>query len=676
MKILVTGGAGFIGSHLVDALVADGHDACACSTRSTRRCTAPTRTGRRMRTPKAEYRRGDVRDPRGGGAARSTASRCVFHQAAAVGVGAVDVRDRGATSRRTRSAPASCCRRSSRARRRSSGWSWRRRCRSTARARTLDADGKPASPGLRPDAQLEKREWELRDERGRALRPLGTPETKPLQPTSVYAVTKRDHEELFLAVGNAYRIPTVALRYFNVYGSRQALSNPYTGVAAIFSSRLLNGKPPLVTEDGLQSRDFVHVSDIVRANLAGAALRGGGRPRVQRGHRAADDDPRASPSCSPRGSALDDRARDHRALPRRRHPPLLRRPELRARTLGFEAEGAARGRHRRGDRVRARAEAARRGRRAPSASSSSGGSRVEGVAGTRVRRSMTGFGRADGADGLARRGAQRELAPPRGARRGCRASWRRSSARCAPSRRATSSAARSRSPCGCRARARSRRKLEIDLEAARALRARGAASWRRDLAPRRGAPGRRAAGAARRRAHARARARGRVARGRRCSPTVERACAAAAAMRAREGEALARELRGAARRDRGAGRRDRGARSAWCAAALRERLEKRLAALAPALEADPARLEQEIVLTSTAWTSPRRPCGCAATARSSARRWTAPGAVGRKLEFVLQEMGRETNTIGSKSADAELSRAVVELKTEQEKLREQVLNVE
>ena len=102
---------------------------------------------------------------------------------------------------------------------------------------------------------------------GRALRAIPTPETKPIQPTSVYAVTKRDHEELFLAVGNAYHIPTVALRYFNVYGSRQALSNPYTGVAAIFSSRLLNGNRPLINEDGEQSRDFVHVSDIVQANL-------------------------------------------------------------------------------------------------------------------------------------------------------------------------------------------------------------------------------------------------------------------------------------------------------------------------------------------------------------------------------------------------------------------------
>src|SRR3989338_9790408 len=94
-----------------------------------------------------------------------------------------------------------------------------------------------------------------------------TPETKPLIPTSVYAVTKRDQEELCLAIGRAYNIPTVALRYFNIYGPRQSLSNPYTGVAAIFSSRLRNGKAPKVFEDGRQSRDFIHVSDIVRANL-------------------------------------------------------------------------------------------------------------------------------------------------------------------------------------------------------------------------------------------------------------------------------------------------------------------------------------------------------------------------------------------------------------------------
>jgi dTDP-L-rhamnose 4-epimerase len=99
------------------------------------------------------------------------------------------------------------------------------------------------------------------------LKPSYTDEQKPLNPTSIYAITKRDHEEAFLSIGRSYRIPTVALRYFNVYGPRQALSNPYTGVCAIFSSRLLNGQRPVVFEDGLQSRDFVHVKDIAKANI-------------------------------------------------------------------------------------------------------------------------------------------------------------------------------------------------------------------------------------------------------------------------------------------------------------------------------------------------------------------------------------------------------------------------
>jgi dTDP-L-rhamnose 4-epimerase len=94
-----------------------------------------------------------------------------------------------------------------------------------------------------------------------------TAETKPLIPTSVYAITKRDHEELCLVVGGAYEVPTVALRFFNVYGPGQALSNPYTGVAAIFASRLLNERAPVIFEDGEQSRDFIHVSDIVRGIL-------------------------------------------------------------------------------------------------------------------------------------------------------------------------------------------------------------------------------------------------------------------------------------------------------------------------------------------------------------------------------------------------------------------------
>ncbi len=124
-------------------------------------------------------------------------------------------------------------------------------------------DGRVA-PGPRAETQLEERHWECKCPTcGRELAPVGTAETKPLIPTSVYAIGKRDHEELCLVVGSAYEVPSTALRFFNVYGPGQALSNPYTGVAAIFASRLLNGRAPLVFEDGRQSRDFIHVGDIV-----------------------------------------------------------------------------------------------------------------------------------------------------------------------------------------------------------------------------------------------------------------------------------------------------------------------------------------------------------------------------------------------------------------------------
>ncbi|MGI8884620.1 MAG: NAD-dependent epimerase/dehydratase family protein, partial [Pyrinomonadaceae bacterium] len=123
-------------------------------------------------------------------------------------------------------------------------------------------------PQLRSNAQLDAHEWEFSCETcGGESKPIGTSEEKTLFPTSVYAVSKQDQEQYCLSVGRAYKIPTVALRYFNVYGTRQALSNPYTGVCAIFSSRLMNDERPVVFEDGGQTRDFVHVSDIVRANL-------------------------------------------------------------------------------------------------------------------------------------------------------------------------------------------------------------------------------------------------------------------------------------------------------------------------------------------------------------------------------------------------------------------------
>lgn len=131
----------------------------------------------------------------------------------------------------------------------------------------IPSTGRSFAPQMRTHAQLKSHRWE-HDVDGERLEPAPTREEKRLQPASIYAVNKRDHEEMFLAVGRALEIPTVALRLFNAYGSRQALSNPYTGVAAIFISRLLNDQPPLVFEDGEQQRDFVHVLDVADAFAA------------------------------------------------------------------------------------------------------------------------------------------------------------------------------------------------------------------------------------------------------------------------------------------------------------------------------------------------------------------------------------------------------------------------
>ena len=112
-------------------------------------------------------------------------------------------------------------------------------------------------------AQLKRGEWEFHNN-GEEFIPSPTPETKIPSLSSLYALSKYDQERMCLMIGKAYKIPTTALRFFNVYGTRQALSNPYTGVLAIFASRYLNDKPPLIFEDGNQLRDFVNVRDVVQ----------------------------------------------------------------------------------------------------------------------------------------------------------------------------------------------------------------------------------------------------------------------------------------------------------------------------------------------------------------------------------------------------------------------------
>lgn len=264
MNILVTGGAGFIGSHLVDGLVETGHRVRILDSlvEQVHGGNVPVHLNK-----KAEFVRADICD------ADAVAKvldgiEVVYHQAAEVGVGQSMyeiVRYVRANDLGTAVLLEEMIKRPGQFRKLVVASSMSIYGEGAYRCGKCDTD---IQPFLRSNEQLAAHDWEFKCETcGGILQTIGTTEEKPLFPTSVYAVTKQDQEQYCLSVGRAYKIPTVAFRYFNVYGTRQSLSNPYTGVCAIFSSRLLNDQPPAIFEDGEQSRDFVHVSDIVQANL-------------------------------------------------------------------------------------------------------------------------------------------------------------------------------------------------------------------------------------------------------------------------------------------------------------------------------------------------------------------------------------------------------------------------
>ncbi|MHB0858851.1 MAG: NAD-dependent epimerase/dehydratase family protein [Anaerolineae bacterium] len=259
-KVLITGGAGFIGSHVADELLAHGYSVRVLDN------LTPQVHGDVAQRPEylhaeVELQVGDIRDAEALSRAL-VGVNAVIHLAAAVGVG----QSMYEISRYTDT-------------------------NALGTAHLLEAliehpverlvvassmsiygeglyrtsDGVPVWDAERDLQRLKAGLWEPVDAAGRPLAPSPTPETKTPVLASVYALSKYDQERLCLMVGQAYAIPVVALRLFNVYGPRQALSNPYTGVLAIFAARLLNGNPPLVYEDGRQRRDFVSVFDVARA---------------------------------------------------------------------------------------------------------------------------------------------------------------------------------------------------------------------------------------------------------------------------------------------------------------------------------------------------------------------------------------------------------------------------
>lgn len=265
MKILVTGGAGFIGSFLVDKLVHLGHRVTIYDN-----LEPQVHHGKKPAylNKEAQFIKADVCDKEK--LDKSLKSiEVVFHEAAMVGVGQsmyevakyTRVNELGTATLLDLIVN-----------------KHQDHIRKVIVAASMSEYGEgfykcgecgQIKPPLRDERQLNHKQWELRCPNCKKnLTPLPTNESVSLNCNSIYAINKRVQEDMVLMIGKTFGVPTVALRYFNVYGPRQSLSNPYTGVAAIFISRIKAGNNPVIFEDGLQSRDFVPIHDIVSANMA------------------------------------------------------------------------------------------------------------------------------------------------------------------------------------------------------------------------------------------------------------------------------------------------------------------------------------------------------------------------------------------------------------------------
>ncbi len=262
-RALVTGGAGLIGSHLADLLLREGYGVRILDNLEPQ----THRGGRPAWVPKeAEFLRADVRDAN---ALRSALSGIdvVFHEAAYGGYMPgiskyVEVNSLG-TARLLETIQ-------------DENLPVRKVVVASSQAVYREGAGLCAGHGLvfpesRPVENLERGDYAVRCPtcNGSTL-PTATPEQAPMGGETVYAITKADQEKLALTWGRQAGIPTVALRYSCTYGPRQSIFNPYTGVIAIFATRLLNGQPPVLYEDGEQTRDLCYVGDVARANLLAA----------------------------------------------------------------------------------------------------------------------------------------------------------------------------------------------------------------------------------------------------------------------------------------------------------------------------------------------------------------------------------------------------------------------
>jgi len=258
--VLITGGAGFIGSHVASELLRAGYQVRILDSLVTQvHGDTPSRPTYLHKD--AELMLGDVRNPEAVDEALAGVD-AVFHFVALVGVGQsmyqiaeyTSVNNLGTAvllERLVKHPVSKLIVASSMS--------------VYGEGLYLTPSGLPYAAANRSTTQLKAHEWEMSTPEGVPLRPVPTPESKQPSLASVYALSKYDQEQMCLMVGKAYGVPTVALRFFNAYGPFQSLSNPYTGVLAIFASRLMNGKRPIIFEDGQQIRDFVSVYDVAHA---------------------------------------------------------------------------------------------------------------------------------------------------------------------------------------------------------------------------------------------------------------------------------------------------------------------------------------------------------------------------------------------------------------------------
>lgn len=262
--VLVTGGAGFIGSHLVDGLVAKGYRVKVLD--NLYRQIHPTGKSPVYFNKQAEFIKGDV-TKRSDWSKALNGTDLVCHLASAVGVGQsmyeiehyVKVNSLGTAILLDILA------------------NTKHSVKKILVAASMSSYGEGVyscrkcglvKPPLRDEKKLLKKDFFVYCPNcGKTVIPVSTNEETKQNSNSIYAIGKKEQEEMVLTFGKAYRLPSVAMRYFNVYGPRQSLSNPYNGVAAIFMSRIKNNHPPIINEDGSQTRDFIHVYDITRANI-------------------------------------------------------------------------------------------------------------------------------------------------------------------------------------------------------------------------------------------------------------------------------------------------------------------------------------------------------------------------------------------------------------------------